>query len=262
MDVKKSCCGYIPPTAIISTAIFSFALAGAVFLSSGVQLSAQGLPLGIKRLQSIRAAEETARRALAESATGLKIASIAKAGEFNKVITGEFQVDVEIAAQIKQVQFVESIYDEKTDIARVRAELGGGVVKTITGEKVDLGDQRISRIGFGTATPANAPALQALRAAEIDAYRQLAEYLGGIQIQGKTTVKDYVVESEALQASFIGALYGAALAADDPYGFDGETAYMNLELTLGKVQDILGQKLEYKDFKVKAKGQGAVLGTP
>jgi hypothetical protein len=51
----------------------------------------------------------------------------------------------------------------------------------------------------------------ALRAAQVDAYRNLLETVQGVQIDSKTTVKDFVVESDVINASVSGLVKGAAV---------------------------------------------------
>lgn len=219
------------------TQITMAAMAGCLAFSLSTSAFAQGQ----KKLMSVRAAEEAARRALVESITGLNMTSSA---EVKDMVAGGFTVNADVDAAITRVEFVESTYDPEKDIAMVKAAINAATLTVVTDKKVDLGNRRFARIGFGTSTPASAPALQALRAAEIDAYRQLAEYFSGIKIVGKTTVKDYVLESDSIKATFGAALYGANLAAEDPFGFQDDTAYMKLTLTVGDVEDILGQKFE------------------
>ncbi|MEN6320437.1 MAG: hypothetical protein ABFD82_17000 [Syntrophaceae bacterium] len=51
----------------------------------------------------------------------------------------------------------------------------------------------------------------ALRAAQVDAYRNLLETVKGVQIDSTTTVKDFVVESDVINASVSGLVKGAAV---------------------------------------------------
>ena len=51
----------------------------------------------------------------------------------------------------------------------------------------------------------------ALRAAQVDAYRNLLETVQGVQIDSKTTVKDFVVESDVINAAVSGLVKGAAV---------------------------------------------------
>jgi hypothetical protein len=51
----------------------------------------------------------------------------------------------------------------------------------------------------------------ALRAAQVDAYRNLLETVQGVQIDSATTVKDFVVESDVINAKVSGLVKGAAV---------------------------------------------------
>jgi hypothetical protein len=51
----------------------------------------------------------------------------------------------------------------------------------------------------------------ALRAAQVDAYRNLLETVQGVQIDSKTTVKDFVVESDVINTAISGMVKGAAI---------------------------------------------------
>jgi hypothetical protein len=60
----------------------------------------------------------------------------------------------------------------------------------------------------------------ALRAAQVDAYRNLLEVVQGVQIDSKTTVKDFVVESDVINAAVNGMVKGAQIVKKE-YLSDG-----------------------------------------
>jgi len=60
----------------------------------------------------------------------------------------------------------------------------------------------------------------ALRAAQVDAYRNLLETVQGVQIDSATTVKDFVVENDVINAKVSGLVKGAAVV-DKAYLSDG-----------------------------------------
>jgi len=87
---------------------------------------------------------------------------------------------------------------------------GSGVVRELVEEK-DMADEYISRSPsrrrpwsgmevWERAHPRDR--LMAKRGAETDAYRKLAEYIMGLEIAGRTTVRDFVTESDEVKASF------------------------------------------------------------
>lgn len=51
----------------------------------------------------------------------------------------------------------------------------------------------------------------ALRAAQVDAYRNLLETVQGVQIDSKTTVKDFAVESDVINTAISGMVKGATI---------------------------------------------------
>ena len=60
----------------------------------------------------------------------------------------------------------------------------------------------------------------ALRAAQVDAYRNLLETVQGVQIDSKTTVKDFVVESDTISTAINGMVKGAQIVKKE-YLSDG-----------------------------------------
>ncbi len=60
----------------------------------------------------------------------------------------------------------------------------------------------------------------ALRAAQVDAYRNLLETVQGVQIDSKTTVKDFVVESDVINTAISGMVKGAQIVKKE-YLSDG-----------------------------------------
>lgn len=60
----------------------------------------------------------------------------------------------------------------------------------------------------------------ALRAAQVDAYRNLLEVVQGVQIDSKTTVKDFVVESDVINTAISGMVKGAQISKKE-YMSDG-----------------------------------------
>lgn len=60
----------------------------------------------------------------------------------------------------------------------------------------------------------------ALRAAQVDAYRNLLEVVQGVQIDSRTTVKDFVVESDVINTAISGMVKGAQISKKE-YMSDG-----------------------------------------
>ncbi len=60
----------------------------------------------------------------------------------------------------------------------------------------------------------------ALRAAQVDAYRNLLEVVQGVQIDSRTTVKDFAVESDVINTAISGMVKGAQISKKE-YMSDG-----------------------------------------
>ena len=70
--------------------------------------------------------------------------------------------------------------------------------------------------------------LQALRAAKMDAYRNLAEQLYGLELAGETAVAEGRVGGDALRTRFTGTIAGAEIVSLEPLGNDSYQATIRL----------------------------------
>jgi len=100
--------------------------------------------------------------------------------------------------------------------------------------------------------------LMAKRAAKADALRNLGEMVYGVQINSKTKVKDFITESDTIRARLATVIQGAR-EVDYVEKPDG-TAEVTVEVTLGRVEDILGRRLMYDQQVFTAVGYGAPPG--
>ncbi len=100
--------------------------------------------------------------------------------------------------------------------------------------------------------------LMAKRAAKVDALRNLAETIYGVRIDSSTTVRDFVTQSDTVRARLSAAIQGAK-EVDYVEHPDG-TAEVTLEITVGRVEDILGRRLYYDHKTFQATGYGAPPG--
>lgn len=94
---------------------------------------------------------------------------------------------------------------------------------------------RIQVIGHGaTAVAGNfSPGqakLMAMRAAQVDAYRALAERVHGFQISGTTTVAAYLTQNEQARSYVDAFIRGARLASLAPVGDGNYEAVVELDL--------------------------------
>lgn len=106
--------------------------------------------------------------------------------------------------------------------------------------------------------------LLAYRAARVDAIRKLAERIKGLKITAKTTVKDFVTESDEINASLMAFLNGMREVGSPRYLADG-TCEVTMEVTIETVSTTLQQiyKAHYKGkrFKISDFQQMTVTNT-
>jgi hypothetical protein len=97
-------------------------------------------------------------------------------------------------------------------------------------------------------------------ARKVDALRNLAEQVYGLQLDSRTTVRDFVTESDAIRTRLAAAIQGAREVdyAELPDG----TAEVTVEITLGTVRDIVNRRLVYDGETIRVKGYGAPGGQP
>ncbi len=207
---------------------------------------------GNKKFMTINAAKVLAERAIVESVIGLKIKTTELVQD---MVAVHQQIDAKTAANIKGIEYTDIVYDSAKDIAKVTARINLGSVRTIVGKRINWGNRSIERVAFATSTPANAGPLQALRAAELDAYSQLAKHVIGFNIDSETTVENYILRSDEAKTRLLAAIYGARLVG---YRWDADgDAYVKLSLQMGEVEDILGQRINYGGAVVEVEGTGA-----
>jgi hypothetical protein len=105
-------------------------------------------------------------------------------------------------------------------------KVGQGSVNWSAGyiEAVGIGAPSDKSIGKANARP------MALRAAKVDAYRNLLEITKGVQVDSTTTVKDFTVESDVINSSVSGMVKGAQVVKTE-YMSDG-TAEVTLRISL------------------------------
>lgn len=207
---------------------------------------------GSKKFMTINGAKVVAERAIVESVIGLKIRSKESVDE---MIAGNVRIDAKTRASIKGIEYEDIVYDKRKDVARVVATLKLGRVSNIIGKRIDFQGRTIKRVGFATSTPAMAPPLQAMRAAEIDAYRQLAKKIVGFTLESRTTVENYVLKSDQIRTKLMAAIYGAELTG---YRWDEDgDAYVKMTLSLRYVEDVLGQRLRRDGDVIEVEGSGA-----
>lgn len=172
-----------------------------------------------QRLTYVRAAEVDALRILAERVAGISLdgettvqdlaaANDSIRGELSAVLRGVRTTEgpiyhddgrVEVVREVKVQSLIQSIIKKN-----------GGSATTTYSKQVDT----IDALG-NSAIPGSLghKRILAKRAAEMDVYRRLAERAAGVQVDGNTTVKDFVAQDDSLKASFVHTLKSAEITS-------------------------------------------------
>ena len=219
-----------------------------------------------KKLNSVNCAKILAERNIVETVYGVKIKFIE---EVTDLSDGQFLGTTETKTgqrAIKGIEYIEK-YDPKTDIAQVTAILKLSKIKDIVDtEKFKLDkypDKAIRRTAFASSTPANAKKLAALRAAEIEAYKNLYKRIGGFTLESQTKVENFVLKSDKVKATVVGALLGAEYVG---FAWEGKgeaaVAVVKLRLNLRELSEMIGEKIIDQEGEfVEAEGQAAQSDT-
>jgi hypothetical protein len=165
------------------------------------------------------------------------------------------RTDSKTKALIKGIRYDEIIYDPAKDIAKCTASVSLDSIENIDGETMDLRNKTFRRVAFATSTPSSAGPIRALRAAEIDAYKQLTKRLVGFTLESQTTVENYILTSDLVKTKVLATLY---LAEIGDYGWtEAGDAYVNMTLNLKEVSEILGQEIIDQDPVITVTGEGS-----
>ncbi len=205
---------------------------------------------GNKKLMTIEMAKQDLKRNLMESVVGYKVK---KEGEFGLTEDPNLKVDSKAHALIKGVQVDECVYDPGKDIAICYGHMDLADVINVLGEYNYYQNVTIKHVGLGTTNPAARPALQALRAAMLDAYQQLAALLVGEEIYSRSQVENFILTKDVNRSRLCAAVYGAYIPQHSVkfgkkgWGWDAEgDAYVILQLDVEKVRDVMGNILIYQ----------------
>ena len=92
----------------------------------------------------------------------------------------------------------------------------------------------ITGVGYATisvqpARNANQKRLMAIRAARLDAMRDLTEQVHGLQMSSRTTVIDTIVQNDTTRASVAGTIRGARTVRINPVGSDTYEVVLELD---------------------------------
>ena len=209
---------------------------------------------GNKKIMSTRASKVLAERALVESIYGLKVRATE---EVSDMIAASFigKTETKTSAQISGVKFEEVIYDAEKDIAKATASVRLESITNIDGEVMNLNNKLYRRVAFATSTPSQAGPLQALRAAEVDAYKQLVKRVVGFTLESQTTVENYMLKSDLVKTKVLATIYLAELT---DFGWDeAGDAFVKLSLNVADISEILGEEISSDEEVIEVEGAGA-----
>lgn len=215
-----------------------------------------------KKLKSLQIAKLLAQRNIIETVYGVKVRFIEEVTDLKK---GNFFGRTETKTgkrSIRGIEFEEK-YDPKLDIAQVTATLKlKNIADLVDKEKFDVDkfqDRVIKRVAFASSSPKNANKIAALRAAEIEAYKSLYKKIGGFSLESHTKVENFVLKSDYVKATVVGALMGAEYVG---FRWDGKgqdaIATVKLRLNIKELSAMLGQKITNFDQEfIEAEGSAA-----
>jgi len=101
-------------------------------------------------------------------------------------------------------------------------QLPAGAVQRLTG-------RGFSQVAGQPGATLNERRLMAMRAARLDALRDLTEQVHGIRITSESLLRDAVMRNDALAAHVQGTLRGARTVAIEPRGDDGYSVTLELD---------------------------------
>lgn len=221
----------------------------------GLALALGNAWAGNKKIMSIRAAKVLAERALVESVYGLKVRATE---EVQDMVAASFvgTTESKTSAMIKGVKFEEVIYDADKDIAKVTASVSLPSIENIDGNVLDLKGKVFRRVAFATSSPSQAGPLKALRAAELDAYKQLVKEIVGFTLESQTTVENYMLKSDTVKTKVLATMYQAQVTE---FGWDeAGDAFVKMALNVSEISDMLGEPVVSDGQEIiEVEGMGA-----
>jgi hypothetical protein len=194
---------------------------------------------GNKKMMAIMAAKNTARRNLVESVYGMKLRSTEEVQDMvAESYTGK--TESKTSARITGIKIDDVVYDEEKGIAKATASIALDRITNIDDAQVDLNGKVFRRVGFGAGEASKAGPLRALRAAEIDAYKQLIQNVVGFTLESETSVENFLLASDTIKTKVMATL---SLFEISDYGWeDNGDAFVKMTLNIGEASAMLGDK--------------------
>jgi len=209
---------------------------------------------GNKRLMSEMGAQRDAQRKIVETVYGFKVRATEQVQD---MVAASYDgvTESKTATRIKGIQIDEVVYDPKRDIAKATASISLNTITNIDGVDIDMKGKVFKRVGFGTSTPENAGPIRALRAAELDAYKQIAQQIVGFTLESETTVENYMLKSDVIKTKVLATSY---LAEVTDFGWDeGGDAFVKMRLNVAEVSQMMGEAVTDNIQVIEVEGRGA-----
>lgn len=140
------------------------------------------------------------------------------------------------------------------------------VVQDLPGDAgmIDWTTQAIKATGIGALNPKLPPSAQrknALRAAQLDAMRNMLETLNGVVLSSETTVENAMMSSDVIKTKVEGIVKNFRFTSKPRYMSDGSVEVDMEMLLYGKVGDVLYSTPEFK-WNVKEQPTFAAVPNP
>lgn len=185
-----------------------------------------------------RAAKLDALRNLAETVKGVQVDSKTTVQDFvtqSDEIRSKVDMFIQGAQVLEEKQLEDGTYE-------VKVGMNLKPLSDVIKPKQEIAEKPIESApaAITTTKPALTPQqakLMAKRAAEMDARRNLLEYVKGVQIDSKTFVKDYITQNDSIRSEIEGMVKGAQVIATR-FNDDG-TCEVDIEFDLAHVKKLI-----------------------
>lgn len=238
--------------------------------------------LAQERAKAARAARMDAMRQLAEAIQGVKIDASTTVKDF---ITEKDEINTDLQAFLQGVQQIGNPIHKEDGTCEVTLQVNlGDVVRWLKSEWSKHGSQEIEEPeqfdqiydynnqsvftatgsgAMGKNPPPQPPMgnfwarvtpqgkLMAQRAAQVDAYRNLAESVQGVRIDARTKVENFVAVSDEIRSSFQGVIRGAQVVGRPnfhPDGYVEVTVQIDMRQVMNQLRGICQKKYQGNQF--------------
>ncbi len=213
---------------------------------------------GRKKLMSTAQAKILAERQLVESVFGIQLNF---KEEVTNIIHGAFSGNMSSSTgkvKINGIKYEEVIYDKDRDIAKVTASVQiKNIINIDPDFKALFADWTVRRVAFSTSTPAQLKKLEALRVAQVDAYKNILKQISGFTLESSTTIENFMLKSDKVKTAVTGSIMGAELVEYYWEGKDND-AVVKLRVDTELFKDLLPEEIVNLPGRyIEATGYGA-----